>query len=143
MLSTDDTKSFTCVCGKTYSSPQAFNGHKGHCKAHLVTKYGEAHYADYCVKQLKKTQKAIEGRKASRRLKKIQEELEWKAINHYCERCGSQMLEKYGSGRFCSKSCANSKQHSMQTRSKISASAKSTRALKHEQAVAEKNSEIP
>lgn len=28
--------------------------------------------------------------------------------NYYCEKCGKLVTEKYGSGRFCSRQCANS-----------------------------------
>ena len=30
-------------------------------------------------------------------------------ILYYCEKCGKPVYEKFGSGRFCSKSCANSR----------------------------------
>jgi hypothetical protein len=37
-----------------------------------------------------------------------------------CEKCGIDIDGKYGSGRFCSKSCANSRTHSEQTKINIS-----------------------
>ena len=134
MSSNNDAKSFTCVCGKIYCSPQSFNGHKAHCRTHLLAKCGEAYYAEYCIKQLEKTRKAVEGRKAASRLRTDQSEFEWKSVDHYCERCGKLMSKKYGSGRFCSKFCANSKQHSNETKGKISASAKIKGAVKHKKA---------
>lgn len=41
---------------------------------------------------------------------------------HVCERCGKVMIEKYGSGRFCSRSCANARHHSEDTKQKIKVS---------------------
>ena len=40
-------------------------------------------------------------------------------VLYYCEKCGQPVFEKYGSGRFCSKSCANSHKHSENTIIKI------------------------
>lgn len=39
-----------------------------------------------------------------------------------CERCGKEVFERFGSGRFCSKACANSRTHSEETKKKISES---------------------
>lgn len=33
-------KLFICDCGLEFFNPQSFNGHKGHCKAHYLAKYG-------------------------------------------------------------------------------------------------------
>ena len=41
------------------------------------------------------------------------------------------MTEKFGSGRFCSRSCANTRQHSKETKNKISSSNKKTYYLVH------------
>lgn len=41
-----------------------------------------------------------------------------------CERCGREVLEKFGSGRFCSRACANARDHSEETKKKISESVK-------------------
>lgn len=38
----------------------------------------------------------------------------------FCERCGKKIDGSFGSGRFCSRSCANSKKHSEETKRKIS-----------------------
>ena len=40
-------------------------------------------------------------------------------ILYYCEHCGKPVYTKYGSGRFCSKSCANARVHSTETKEKI------------------------
>lgn len=38
---------------------------------------------------------------------------------YYCEKCGKVVTNYYGSGRFCSRSCANSRDHSEETKRKI------------------------
>lgn len=37
-----------------------------------------------------------------------------------CEKCGKEIDGSFGSGRFCSRSCANSKRHSEETKKRIS-----------------------
>lgn len=41
---------------------------------------------------------------------------------YVCETCGKEVYEKFGSGRFCSRSCANKRKHSLETKLKISES---------------------
>lgn len=41
---------------------------------------------------------------------------------YICEKCGKETIEKFGSGRFCSRACANSREHSDATKKKISRS---------------------
>lgn len=43
---------------------------------------------------------------------------------YFCEKCGKEVFEKFGSGRFCSRQCANSRNHSEETKQKISDSIK-------------------
>ena len=42
-------------------------------------------------------------------------------MSYICERCGKQVedSEKFGSGRFCSRACANARIHSAETKDKI------------------------
>jgi hypothetical protein len=42
-------------------------------------------------------------------------------MSYICERCGKQVedSEKFGSGRFCSRACANARTHSEETKDKI------------------------
>lgn len=40
--------------------------------------------------------------------------------SYYCEKCGKFVTKKYGSGRFCSQKCANSRILSKETKQKIS-----------------------
>lgn len=37
-------KTYTCVCGRVFNNPQAFNGHKSHCIKHNIEKYGSTEY---------------------------------------------------------------------------------------------------
>lgn len=39
---------------------------------------------------------------------------------YICEKCGKEVYEKYGSGRFCSRQCANSRTHTQEIKNKIS-----------------------
>ena len=45
--------------------------------------------------------------------------LEWWSEPHYCETCGKLITSYFGSGRFCSKSCASTHQHTQETKNKI------------------------
>ena len=38
---------------------------------------------------------------------------------YLCEKCNTLVTVKYGSGRFCSRACANSRTHSVETKQKI------------------------
>ena len=110
-------KEYICECGKKFYKPQSFNGHKSNCVVHLE-KTGKL--------EARKQSRSIGAKKAAivtskYALEKRNEALAaWIAEQHTCERCGKVMTEKYGSGRFCSKSCANAKSHTLETRAKIS-----------------------
>lgn len=41
-----------------------------------------------------------------------------------CERCGKEILSVFGSGRFCSRSCANTRKHTEEQKQKISSKLK-------------------
>lgn len=41
------------------------------------------------------------------------------SISYVCEKCSKITNEKFGSGRFCSRACANSRNHSIETKQKI------------------------
>lgn len=56
-----------------------------------------------------------------------------------CEKCGKVIVEKYGSGRFCSRSCANSRTFSKESNAKRSDSVKNTYYLKHPEALIPKD----
>lgn len=102
----DRLAKFICECGKEFDNPQSFNGHKSHCKAHQIAKHGSLDFYKECRKKhdiscSKTLKQQVQNRK--------QLELEaWIAEKHICEHCGKIMTEKYGSGRFCCRACANS-----------------------------------
>ena len=99
---------YVCVCGKTFTSAQSFNGHKSHCKTSL----GSNRYIDYSKQWSEHTAVMRQSKAQKCEERKRKQLLEWIAEEHTCENCGKIMLEKYGSGRFCSRTCANSRKHS-------------------------------
>ena len=123
-------KTYVCECGKEFDNPQKANGHKQGCKTHIILKYGslEAYYKIKTrnCKQAGKTQHNIAV------AKKEAELAQWISEQHTCEKCGKVMTEKYGSGRFCSKGCANKRQHSQETIDKISSSNLNSDLLKQQ-----------
>ena len=109
-------KTYTCICGTVCNSPAAFNGHKQGCKEHIINKYGslEAYYEI-------KNRNHDRGKKLRERsnLNKETKHNQWVSEHHTCEKCGKVMTEKWGSGRFCSASCANGRPKSPEERAKI------------------------
>lgn len=120
------TKEYICVCGKICANSQSFNGHKSHCKVHRLTKGGEADYENYLAKQAKTSQVARAARKKNAAEARQLNNDVWIAEKHFCERCGKLMIEKFGSGRFCSEFCARSRIKTEETRQKISATLSKT-----------------
>lgn len=108
---------YICECGKEFDKPNSFNGHKSHCKVHLE-KTGRL--------ELRKNVDLLNKKKISITLlnksenRKLQERENWISEKHTCEKCGKIMTEKYGSGRFCSRQCANSREKSIATKCKTS-----------------------
>lgn len=107
---------YTCECGKEFSNPQQFNGHKSHCKVHA-----EAcdKLADYIERNKTITKAATLAHSAKLKEVKLEEQQRWVDEQHVCEHCGKIMLTKYGSGRFCSRACANSRTFSDYTKKRI------------------------
>ena len=117
-------KEYTCICGKVFTDPQSFNGHKQGCKTHLINKYGDLD-SYYSKKNAKSTERGISvSRTASQ--KRVAQLEKWINEKHQCERCGKVMTELYGSGRFCSRYCANSRSHTDTTKALISNSVRSS-----------------
>lgn len=110
-------KKYVCECGKEFDNPQKFNGHKSHCKIHLGSKYEKI-----LANDIINITKATKVRSERIKIKKQQELQKWISEHHTCEKCGKIMTEKFGSGRFCSRSCANSKERSIESRYKTSLS---------------------
>ena len=122
-------KEYWCECGQKFDNPQKFNAHKSHCSVHL----GEEKY-------LKRTQhmKKMADIRAREQLEnskiKNRKELEnWIAEKHKCECCGKVMTIKYGSGRFCCKSCANTRHWKEEDKNKIRKSVINTLLNKSEE----------
>lgn len=109
---------YTCVCGRTFTNPQAFNGHKSHCKANFVNKYGENSDFEQIAAQRK--EKVIAGVYKRAEQQREQKEIQWVSEAHVCEHCGKPMLTKFGSGRFCSRACANSRTRTSDSKAKVS-----------------------
>lgn len=111
---------YKCVCGREFMNAQQFNGHKSHCKTHQLDKYGNldiynkvksAFSSGASISRKRQSEKAKEKRKTSTQ--------KWIDEKRQCENCGKIMAVFYGSGRFCSRSCANTRQHSDETKAKI------------------------
>ena len=103
-----EEKIFMCECGRTFTNGQSFNGHKSHCKEHHLAKYGNLDYLNSFIKETsRKTGETNRKKAAEQKQQKLQQ---WISEQHTCEKCGKVMTEFYGSGRFCSVQCANSKE---------------------------------
>lgn len=114
---------YICKCGKEFQTPNSFNGHKAHCKIHLgLTKY-EENKKQMALKS--KNGAKIKHKKAE--LKKLEELTKWVSEQHTCEKCGKVMISKFGSGRFCSRACANSREQTPEVNSKRSKTSSQTK----------------
>lgn len=130
---------YKCVCGKTFTNSQSFNGHKSHCKEHQLKKYDNLDLlidADNMRHTNAKDTFKIKVEENNKN--KLNEKnliiQKWISEQHTCEKCGKVMTEYYGSGRFCSKFCANSRKHTEETKKKISDSlcSKNSREIYYE-----------
>jgi hypothetical protein len=110
----------TCACGAQFENSQKFNSHKSHCKEHYIHKYGSlTEYEAHKAAKHKAAGKALHDKAEA---KKLDSQSLWAAEQHICERCGEIMTTKFGSGRFCSRACANTRELSDETKAKISQS---------------------
>ena len=114
----EENKVYICECGKEFDNPQSFNGHKSHCKEHQIQKHGSLEFYEQTKKL--KSEKTSSTNKQKSQIKKEQELNQWISEQHTCEKCGKVMIEKFGSGRFCCKSCANSHQKTEESKKNIS-----------------------
>lgn len=116
---------YVCDCGKKFLKSQSFNAHKSHCKEHYLKKYGNLEKFDEFKRNRINTKKS---KKCSKKLElKDKKYLSWLEEKHVCETCGIIMTSLFGSGRYCSRKCANSRKHSEITKLKI----KTTLLSKH------------
>ena len=119
---------YKCICGQEFDNPQKFNHHKLECKIHIESKGFDYNLYVNSIRQKQSTaaKANAEKRKIELQFKKQKKLDSWISAQHTCEKCGKIMTEKYGSGRFCSKSCANTRNHSSNTKCKISEKLKQT-----------------
>jgi len=100
---------FKCECGKEFENAQSYNGHKSHCKAHYLAKYGSLEQYNKneanCKKRVENAGKAYNAKRIQAAIDKA---ANWVKEKHTCEKCGKVMTQKYGSGRFCSEACSHS-----------------------------------
>lgn len=111
-------KIYKCKCGKEFDKPNSFNAHKSMCRVNL----GDEAYQERVAKSHKNLDKGRETYVKNMAIKRQREADEWNSTEHYCEKCGKQFFKKIGEGRFCSRSCANTKSHTEDTKKKISRS---------------------
>lgn len=109
---------YKCECGREFDNPQKFNGHKANCKQHYEAKYGDTTF--WNITQKRRGNEVSKSLKKYFKTKQETSKNTWISEQHKCERCGKIMTEKFGSGRFCSRSCANSKLVSNETKQKLS-----------------------
>ena len=123
MRTLNHTGHYVCECGKEFNKAQSYNAHLSHCRVHL----GEEKYLARLNKSkeslYKGSLKAGEKARNNKLDKELKAKIEWESEIHYCERCGKELPhnyeDKYGSGRFCSVTCANTRKHSLETLEKI------------------------
>lgn len=114
-------KEYRCLCGFVCNNSQKYNAHLRHCSQYLISvgKYEKMQEAN---KKAASTGRAAHLAKLAER--KDNAAVQWINEKHTCERCGKLMTEKFGSGRFCSRACANAREVYDTTKAKISNSVK-------------------
>lgn len=107
--------SYACkYCGQQFDEFTLLGGHVIGCTEYIKQKYGSLEQYQNELAE-KREQNAI------KILKRKQAQLEqWVSEQHTCECCCKVMTEKFGAGRFCSRACANKRNHSEDTKQKIS-----------------------
>lgn len=103
-------------CGKTYLAPVRWLKTRKH---------------HYCCQKC-----AAEG---YGKFRLLEHQAKWESEPHYCECCGKLMTTKYGSGRFCSRTCSNTRvasdyQRSVASQLRIAANNAATELAKLEYA---------
>lgn len=118
---------YKCICGKIFYNSQSFNGHKSHCKTHQLTKYGSLDkYYTHINNCLNARNAGYLKYKEELKEQKKMSLVNWKKSEPRCLCCNKIMTEYYGSGQFCSKKCAASRQPSQKTKERISNSVRNT-----------------
>ena len=115
-------KKYICkYCGQKCNNIKGLNNHLRKHKEYYLDRDGNLdgyfHYHQVIRERWDKENKLKEQEK--------QKELEqWISEKHKCENCGKIMTEKFSTGRFCSRACANTRHHSEETKTKIGISNK-------------------
>ena len=100
-------KEYVCDCGRIFNAPNAFNGHKASCDVHLLKKYGNLDSKkDKIRRSIETLKKTNESNRKVIQKAKLEK---WISEKHKCEKCGKIMTTFFGTGRFCSSKCANSR----------------------------------
>lgn len=108
---------YVCICGRIFKNSQSFNGHKSHCEIYL--KSVDKFESRQAAKKIGSDRAhATQHKQAVER--KVTELQNWLKSNPICETCGKVMTEYYGTGRFCSRSCANKRKLTEDVKFKIS-----------------------
>lgn len=110
----EEGKQYFCECGKQFTNSQSFNAHKSNCKIHYEACGKDFDY----VMQKRLASRKITTEKTKELTKQHKLQM-WLEQNPVCERCGKAMTEKYGSGRFCSSTCAHARPQTAETRLKL------------------------
>lgn len=114
-------KEYTCICGKKFKSYSSLAGHKANCKEYYLQRDGNL---DNYYKRLDNIKKSKIKNDKKLGICKEENLKQWLKEEHRCECCGKILTEKFATGRFCSRSCANKRIHSQETKNKISKSIK-------------------
>ena len=120
----NNEKTYHCLCGQEFTTPNKFNAHKRNCETHLRNKYGdeyEAFMQSWINRRTKNSGKTQHNQSIHRKQQELQQ---WISEEHKCQRCGITMTEKFGSGKFCSRKCSNARCFTAEAIAKKSRSAK-------------------
>lgn len=111
-------KIYTCGCGKEFDNSQRFNGHKGQCKTHLmlVGKYEKRVAGNKKMHEGSRI-KALQNRAEKEKLE-LERLQQWINEQHSCKKCGKVMTEYWGTGTYCSASCAHGHPKSQESKDK-------------------------
>ena len=110
---------YKCVCGFKTINKQQLCSHKGRCEVHLGDRYEETKRR-MTAGGLAVMQQTNQ-RKHQEKLDRIAREVsEWISEQNRCEKCNKVMSTKFGSGKYCSRICANTRQHTEESKRRIS-----------------------
>ena len=103
-------KDYVCDCGKVFSNYIAIGNHKRVCPVYHMNTYGNLDKLDELLRNKEKSKIRYKSDKIK----------QWVSEQHTCKNCGKVMTSYFGSGTYCSKSCANSRKHTDIEKQRIS-----------------------